>query len=90
MLDDFERELRAIQPGQRTGIFTTPLGYHIAKLHSFESDRLATFEEACDDIQRTLTLQSEHQTYLRKMEGMRRGATITRVPDAGQENGQAK
>ncbi|MGA2739380.1 MAG: peptidylprolyl isomerase [Bryobacteraceae bacterium] len=34
MVEEFEAAISALQPGERTGIFTTPFGFHIAELRA--------------------------------------------------------
>ncbi len=81
MVEEFEKALREVSPGQRTGVFTTPFGFHIALLNSLTPSRAAGFEEVRHDIERVLTAMSEHQEYLKGIERLRKQATIQRVPD---------
>ena len=80
MVDDFENALRAIQPGQRTGIFRTPFGFHIAELRAKTAAAPAGFEEVRQDIERVLTIQHEHRSYLRAVAQLRARAEIRFVP----------
>jgi peptidyl-prolyl cis-trans isomerase C len=80
MVDDFENALRALEPGQRTGIFRTPFGFHIAELRAKTAAGPASFEEVRQDIERVLTIQHEHQTYLSAVGQLRSRAEIRFIP----------
>jgi peptidyl-prolyl cis-trans isomerase C len=87
MVEEFENALRAVRPGERTDVFTTPFGFHIAELHDVKTDGLALFDEARGDIERFLIAMSENQEFLRGVEQLRIRATITRTPDIHTHNG---
>lgn len=76
MVEEFERALRAVKPGERTGIFTTPFGFHIALLDSFERGGPASFDDVRSDIERVLAAMSEHSRFLEGVEELRRRATV--------------
>jgi parvulin-like peptidyl-prolyl isomerase len=76
MVQEFEDAIRALAPGQRTGIFTTPFGYHIAELRARTAAGAATFEEVRADIERVLALQNQHQVYLPAVAELRSRADI--------------
>jgi hypothetical protein len=82
MVEEFEEAIRVLEPGQRTGIFTTPFGFHIAQLHARTAAGLATFDEVRAGIERVLTFAGEHQAYLRAVAEMRSRADIRWVPAA--------
>jgi peptidyl-prolyl cis-trans isomerase C len=81
MVAEFEDALRSIEPGRRTGVFTTPFGFHIAKLHSLTPGGPSPFEDVREDVERVLTAMAEHREYLNGVEELRQRATITRTPD---------
>jgi peptidyl-prolyl cis-trans isomerase C len=83
MVQEFEEAIRALEPGQRTGIFRTPFGFHIAELRGKTAAGPASFEEVRADIERVLTLQNQHRAYLRAVAELRSRAQIRLVP-AGQ------
>jgi len=82
MVPEFEDAIRALEPGQRTGIFTTPYGFHIAELRARTSAAPASLEDVRADIERVLTMMNEHEVYLRAVAELRSRADIRQVPAA--------
>jgi parvulin-like peptidyl-prolyl isomerase len=82
MVEEFEEAIRALEPGQRTGIFTTPFGFHIAKLIAKIPAGAAPFEDCRQDIKNTFTMRNQHACYLRKIAELRAQADIRFVPDS--------
>jgi hypothetical protein len=80
MVDEFEEAIRALEPGQRTDIFTTPFGFHIAQLHESTAAGPATFEEVRAGIERVFTFAGEHQAYMAAVAELRSRADIRWVP----------
>jgi len=76
MVEDFEEEIRALKPGERSGIFTTPFGFHIALLHGVRPAGPANFEEVRADIERVMTFSRQHEAYLRAVADIRLRADI--------------
>lgn len=74
MVQEFEDAIRGLEPGQRTGIFTTPFGFHIAEPRAKLPAGAATFEEVRGDIERVLTMQ--HRQYLKAVADLRSRADI--------------
>lgn len=82
MVEDFEEALRTVQPGQRTGIFTTPFGFHIALLHSVRPAGPAAFEEVRAGIEKVFAFSRQHEAYQRAIAELRSRANIEWVPAA--------
>jgi len=82
MVQEFEDAIRALDPGQRTGVFTTPFRFHIAELRLKTPRAPATFEEVRADIERVMTMMNEHQVYPRAVAEIRSRADIRWIPDA--------
>jgi parvulin-like peptidyl-prolyl isomerase len=81
MVQEFEDAIRTLEPGQRTGIFKTPFGFHIAELSERMPAGPASFEEARADIERVLTYSSQHRLYLRAVAELRSRADLRWVAD---------
>jgi peptidyl-prolyl cis-trans isomerase C len=83
MVQEFEDAIRDLKPGQRTGIFRTPFGFHIAELRAKTPAGTVGFDEVREDIKRVLTVMRQHQEYQRAVAVLRSHADIRRVPEAG-------
>ena len=82
MVEEFEAAIAALQPGQRTGIFTTPFGFHIAELRAKVPGGPASFEEVRPDIEAAFTMRNQQELYLRAVAELRSKADIRHVEDA--------
>ncbi len=81
MVEEFEREISSVEPGQRTGIFETGFGLHIALLNARTPAGQASLERVRADIERVMTYQNQHETYFRKIGELRSRAYIRFVPE---------
>lgn len=78
MVPEFENVVFALQPGQRSGIFRTALGYHIALTIERKSAGYMDFEEARAQIATTLRAWEEHEALRRETLRLRSLAEIRR------------
>ena len=85
MVEEFEQALRDLTPGQRTGIFTTPFGYHIAELRARHSGTQAQFEDVRPDIERVLTAIREHEAVLQAIGRLRARTEIEQRPESSDQ-----
>jgi peptidyl-prolyl cis-trans isomerase C len=85
MVEEFEQALRELVPGQRTGIFTTPFGYHIAELRARNAGTQAQFEDVRPDIERVLTAMREHEAVVQAVSRLRSRAKIERVSESSEQ-----
>jgi parvulin-like peptidyl-prolyl isomerase len=81
MVEDFEAAIGALQPGQRTGIFTTPFGFHIAELRAKKPGGPASFEDVRADIEGAFSMRNRQGLYMRGVEELRAKADIRRVAE---------
>jgi parvulin-like peptidyl-prolyl isomerase len=80
MVQEFDDAIRPLEPGQRTGIFKTPFGFHIAELLEKTDAAPSSLEEVRADIERVMTMMNEHEAYLRAVAELRSRAEIRWVP----------
>ena len=76
---EFESVVFAMQPGERSPIFRTPFGFHIAEVRARIAPGVADFSEVRDTIKGFLTAMNQRQAMGRVAEGMRARANILRI-----------
>ena len=76
MVEEFETVLRALKLEQRSGIFSTPFGLHIAELRERIQPSTASLEDVRGEIERVLTFAGRHQTYAQAVGKLRAVADI--------------
>jgi hypothetical protein len=80
MVEEFDDVVFAMKPGERSPIFRTPFGFHIAELHSRRpGGGVAELREVADTIGHFLTGMREQEAARGVAERLRRQAQIRRV-----------
>jgi peptidyl-prolyl cis-trans isomerase C len=79
MVDEFDKVVFAMQVGERSPIFRTPFGFHIAEVRSKVPGRIAELAEARETIRRFLISRREHETARNVAQRLRSQAQIRRV-----------
>jgi parvulin-like peptidyl-prolyl isomerase len=87
MVPEFEAAIRTLQVGERTSIFKTSFGFHIAELRGKKVGGSASFDEVRQDIERVLSAINEQREFLRGLALLRERADIRRIPDVNRHNG---
>ena len=78
MFEEFDRVVFALRPGQRSGIFRTPMGFHIAEVRGHRPDRPADFREARPQVERELSQHNAHAALRRGLDHLRAESLIER------------
>jgi hypothetical protein len=76
MVDEFDNVLLGLEPGQRSGIFVTPFGFHIAELRAKRPGGRMEFDVVRGDIERVMNTMAEHQAFLVAVNKLRMTATV--------------
>jgi hypothetical protein len=84
MVDEFDRVVFALQPGETSPVFRTEFGYHIALLHDRKAGGLVPLDEVRDQIEQEL-LRARHEEIIGGfLENLRSKAEVkkTKAPAA--------
>jgi parvulin-like peptidyl-prolyl isomerase len=81
MVDEFDAAVFALQPGQRSGIFRTPFGFHIAQLNEKAAAGPREPGIAQREIEAYLTSKRRHEAMKRGLEALRARAEIERLEE---------
>lgn len=79
MVPEFDAVVFALKPGEASPVFRTAFGFHIAKVYEHAEERMATFEEARQQIERLLMTQKHRSALERLCDYLRARATVEEV-----------
>ena len=79
MVDEFDNVVFALKPGERSEIFRSPFGFHIAEVRAVEEEGFADFADVKDDITRVLTGMLQQAAYRRALDALRQRSTIRHI-----------
>jgi peptidyl-prolyl cis-trans isomerase C len=79
MVEEFDNVVFAMKAGERSPIFRTPFGFHIAEVRSKTPGGIAELREVKDTIKRFLTAKREQDAARRVAERLRAQARIRRI-----------
>jgi parvulin-like peptidyl-prolyl isomerase len=79
MVDEFETAVCALQPGETSGVFRSPFGFHIAKLIERRPARLRPLNEVRGEIEEHLWSEKKQRAAADFIEGLRARAEIKKV-----------
>lgn len=79
MVEAFDHVLFGMQPGERSPIFRTPFGFHIAEVRSRTTPGVADLREVRDTIRQFLLAMREQEAARRATERLRAQAQIRRI-----------
>jgi parvulin-like peptidyl-prolyl isomerase len=80
LVEPVEEAVAALEPGEMSGAFHTPLGWHIVRVEERTADDMTPFEEVQESIHRELKNRKENEARTRLMMRLREKATIKLLP----------
>ena len=86
MVDEFEKVIFALHPGQVSEIFRTPFGFHIAKLYEKKPEGHRPFNEMRGEIEQALLGQKKDQVVGRFVDELRASAEIRKTRTRANED----
>jgi|YelNatPaOPRAMG01_1025707.scaffolds.fasta_scaffold06971_10 parvulin-like peptidyl-prolyl isomerase len=82
MVEEFEEVVFALQPGERSGIFRTAFGYHIAYVIDRRPEGIAEFPDVRDRIEALLLEQKRQQAVESYLDELRAKADVQIIKSA--------
>jgi parvulin-like peptidyl-prolyl isomerase len=80
MVDEFETALFALHPGEVSGIFRTPFGFHIAALHERKPAGVRPLADVYAQVEGMILTSRKQEALERFLDELRGQAEIRRVP----------
>lgn len=77
MVEEFEKVVFALAPGERSGVFETPFGFHIALLEEHREAEPESFESVRERISAELESKSRSDAVTKLLERLRDAAEIS-------------
>ncbi len=85
MVSEVEDVLNKLGVGERSEIFVSPFGFHIAELRGRQPGGSADFEFVRADIERVMNTMAEHQAFIAEIEKLRSRADIRYMEEETKE-----
>lgn len=79
MVEEFENVVFNMKPGEVSGVFETPFGFHIARVDEVKPDELIPFDDAKEKIRDRLLEEYRHEAFEEFLERLEAKATIEEV-----------
>jgi len=79
MVEEFDSAVEPLQPGQRSPIFKTEFGYHIALLHEKRPEGVASFEEIRPQLEEMFMRQSREYAVRHLIQELRSNAEVKKA-----------
>lgn len=79
MVDEFDNVIFSMQPGETSGVFRTPFGWHIAKLHARKPAGVRPLEEVKADIEQALLAEKRQKRLEQYLDQLRAKADVQTV-----------
>ena len=76
MVEEFEENVFALPAGKVSDIFRTPFGFHIAKVHAREAERMASLSEARPQLEEALWIETKQRVVRAHIEAARAKADV--------------
>lgn len=76
MVPEFEEVVFALEVGETSGIFRTPYGLHIARLHDRAPAEVRPFDDVVDEVRETLRTERENAAIDAYTDTLREQATV--------------